>query len=454
MKIIIAGAGDIGRHLAASLSLNPHHDISVIDRDAEKIRELDENHFIEVRSILGDTTSYAQLNDADVHECDLFVAVSGDTSDNLVGAKIARELGAKKAIARVGYTSFRDSYLIDYANLFNLESLVCPEDLTAREIGNLIKSPGAMSVEETKGSKVLLFQVKVHPECEYVGQRLRDIKVADNTRIAVIQRKDKHIIAGADSIIKADDALWIVGERKNLLQLSSVLQNKTLKTEELDIAIFGGGGYGIALANHLSRSGKHRIKIFEKDHDRAYNLRTNLKDEIEVVNADATAVENLKDEFIGEADYFIACSGDDEDNFMTCMQAKQLGVEHSISIVRRSRYARFIDTLSDEIRIENVISPRDAVRHEVEKIVANDRFYTLREVGDSEIIQINVEAESEVDDKLINQIKWPQGCAILAHSDGRKEQVPNYNTKLKEGDRVVAIVPDNHKEQYIKLFQS
>ncbi len=452
MKIIIAGAGDIGRYLAANLSLNIHHDVSVIDRDAEKIRSLDEDPLIETRAILGDTTSYPQLNDADVHECDLFVAVSGDTSDNLVSAKIAKELGAKKTIARISHSSFQDSYLVDFNKLFSLDSLVCPEDLTAKEICNMVRSPGALSVEETRGSKIVLFQVKVAEGSPLAGQQLRQMTIPENTRIASITRGDKQIIAGADSFIKADDILWIVGDRVNLLKLSAQLQGRELKTEELAIVIFGGSDYGVALANRLSREGNHRIKIFEQDSTLAYNLRTNLKEEIEIVNADASVLESLKEEFVGEADYFIACSEDDEDNFMTCMQAKQLGADHCISIVKRSRYARFIDTLSDEIRIESVISPRDAIKHEVEKIVANDRFYTLKEVNNSEVLEVKITEEADICGKIVNQINWPEGCALLAHYDGKKEQVPTYNTKLMAGDKVVAIVPEEEKESFFKLF--
>jgi trk system potassium uptake protein TrkA len=447
MNIIVIGAGEIGRHMALSLS-EESHSITVIESNEMVARELDGH--IDGRVVHGDGTSVNTLLDAEVSEAELFMALTADNNVNLVASSMAKKLGAKKVICRVHPGLQRDEWLFDLKANFGIDYVFSSERLAAAELSKFIRNPDSLVVEELARGHIELQQVRVSASSDARGRTLKDLKFPSRVRVGAIVREGKSIIPSAEEVLKAGDIVTLFGEPKRLHDEIVRLNHGTGKEAPANVAIFGGGEYGYSLAETLE-GWNSRVRIFETDLKRCDEISERLT-ATKVLNIDATSVAELKEENINEVDFFVASTEVDEDNVMTCLQAQNIGAKHCLTLIHRADYADAIMGFGERVGIMAAVSPREATRHDLMRFVTSDRYHLVKRLEAGELIEASVAKGSTADGKKVKEVNWPAGCILAALLHGVRAVTPAADDEILAGDHIYAVVSGKAKKKFLKLI--
>lgn len=446
MNIIIVGAGEIGTHIALSLAAE-NHSIVVIEADEAVASVL--NSRIDARVIVGDGTSITLLIEAGVAECDLFVSLTSDNNINLVSSSLAKRLGAHKTICRVHSRIQRESLFIDHGDHFGIDYLFSPERLTAVELAKYVRNPQNKMVEEIARGYVELQQVEVAEESQLCGIPLREVDFPSRVRVGAIIRAGDTRIPTADDVLAPGDHVTLFGEPSKLEEFIPRLQHRSGKARQLNIVIFGGGEYGYSLAQTLEGI-NCRIRIFEESQERCEELTDKLTNAT-ILHADATSFAEMKEEQIGDADFFIAVTNVDEDNVMTCLQAHSLGTRYCMPLIHRADYADAMTRFGAKLGILAAVSPREAVRKDLSRYITSDRFHLLQRLPGVELIEASVTEKSPVAGKRVSEVKWPDQCVLVALLNTARGQVPAADDVINREDSLYALVKPKAKREFLKL---
>lgn len=448
MNIIIVGAGEIGLHLAKSLS-DQLHDICVIEKSESLAAELDEQ--LDAQIVRSSGASVASLAEARVDQCDVFLALTSDDNTNLVAASMAKSLGAKKTIARVHYSVQREEWLFDYKAHFGVDYLFSPERLAAVELAKFVRNPEKSFVEDIARGRIELQQTFVSPNGEAAEKTLAEIKLPARVRVAFIQRYGESIIPSADEVLQVGDLVTIFGEPSQLHHALPVFQPTADVPSELNIVIYGGGEYGFALAQSLEGQ-KFRVRMIEPNARVCRELSEVLQNTV-VLNGDATSLQLLREEQVGDADFFIAASREDEDNVMTCLQAKSLGTRYCLALVQRGDYADIISHNSKRLGILGAVSPRVATSRDLLRFVTSDKYHIVMNLfGGVVVIEAVTTEDSKTLGKKVSELKMPKGSGLVAIVHKDQAFVPAADDVISEGDTVYAIVSPEARKATVKLL--
>ncbi len=445
MNIIIVGSGEIGKHIALSLA-EESHSIVVIESNDAIADELGKR--IDARIIRGDGSSLTTLIDANVSDCDLFLALTANNNVNLVASSLAKTMGAKKTVCRVHPGIERDSFMLDLGEHFGVDYLFSSERLAAVELAKYVRNPDAILVEEIAQGHVELQQVRISPQSKMIGIPLAELDFPNRVRIGSILREGESFIPAATDVIEIGDIVTLFGEPNRLDELAKRLQNKSAK-EKANVVIFGGGEYGFSLAESLQSWNCH-VRIFESDPDLCEQLSDMLTN-VTMLNADATSLEELKEEQVGDADFFIAVTNIDEDNVMTCLQAHSLGAKNCLTLIHRADYADAMMGFGDQMGILAAISPRDATRRDLSRFLISDRFHLLQKLKNADLIETAVADDAKIVGQKVKDVEWPEGCILVALLEGGRATVPAADDEIPQGSHIYAVVSPKAKRKFLKL---
>jgi trk system potassium uptake protein TrkA len=449
MNIIIVGAGEVGLHMAEKLSSQLRHDICVIEQSSSRSNELSER--LDIRVLTANGTSVLVLEEANINECDLFMAVTSDQNTNLVAASLAKSLGAPKTIARVHGSMQREEWLFDFKKHFNIDYLFSSERLSAVELAKYVRSPDALFVEELARGQIEIQQITVSASSDAVGKPLRELDLPPRLLIGMVKREGKTHIPHGDFAVERGDLITMLGGPNRIKKARSIFHKDSSDGKQTGV-IFGGNEYGAALAGMLEAAGME-VRVFEKDRKVCEGLAAILP-EITILNADATALEILKEERVGDADFFVAVTPDDEDNVMSCLQAKGLGTRHCLTIIHRGDYARIVRSSRENLGLLGAVSPREATGRDLMRFVTADKYHLVRKLdGDTELIEVPVREKSRVCGKKVADAKFPPGAVLVAQVRGIQGHVPAAGDVLESGDTIYAIVAPEAKKEFIRLLQ-
>lgn len=446
MNIVIVGAGEIGSHLATELSREAHN-ISVIEKDVKKAAELE--RILDAKVVAGDGTSVSALAEANIGECELFLALTSENTSNLMSASMAKSMGVPQVISRVHPGLQREEWLFDFRGHFGIDHLFSSERLAAIELSKFIRNPESITVEELAQGKIELQQLKISAKSDAAGVTLRDLKPPAQTRVAMVARNGKNEVPTADTRLKAGDIVTIFGEPRNLRDLAERLQKGNGMKDNLRVVIFGGGEYGFALAQMLE-SWHCKVRIFEPDAEVCREL-TNKLSNTTVINADATSVAELEEEQVGQADFFVAVSASDEDNVMTCLQAHNLGAKNCLTLIHRADYARAISASGRHFGVMAAISPREAALREISRYITSEKYHVMKKIGEAELIQVRVASGSKVAGKKIRDISWPANSVIVGLVQGKQALVPGAEEVISSGNDLYVMVTKKSLRKFINL---
>jgi len=421
----------------------------VIERDPKLAAAIEAG--IDAKVIRGDGASVQDLVDANVEECELFMSLTSENSVNLVSGSMAKSLGVRQVLGRVHPNLQREEWMFDFRKQFSIDHLFSSERLTAIELSKFIRNPDSHVVEEMARGKIELQQVRVSPRSEAVGQSLQDFAMPERTRVAVISRRNEHIIPTAETQFEVGDMVTIFGEPRKLTDLACQLHAESKPGSNLRVVVFGGNEYGFSLAQMLSGWGA-KVRIFDKEEERCREL-ADLLPKVTVINADATVVTELEEEQVGEADFFVAASLSDEDNVMTCLQAHNLGVENCLTLIHRADYARAISSSGRHFGIMAAVSPREACQKDVERYITTDSFHYVKKLGAGDVIETRVKEGATAVGQAVGEVEWPEECVIVGLMRGLQAHVPTKDDALEAGDHLYAMVAPGAMKSFLKLVR-
>ncbi len=449
MNIIIVGAGEIGRHLASVLSKESHN-ISLIEKNADLAAELEQG--LDAKIIQGNASSVTDLVEADVGECELFLALTSSNTANLIAASMAKAMGVEKVISRVHPGLQREEWMFDFRGHFGIDHVFSSERLAAIDLAKYVRNPNSLVVEELARGRIELQQVRIGANSKACGITLRKLNAPAGIRLATVSRGGELFVPDADTILVADDVITIFGEPRKLRDFADKLQGKYAKRDRFKVVIFGGNEYGFAVAQMLE-SVDCEVRIFEKDANRCSQLADRLTNTT-VINADATVVAELEEEQVGAVDFFIATSADDEDNVMSCLQAHTLGVKNCLTLIHRADYAAAISANGRSLGIRAAVSPRESTRAEIRRFITTDKFHIVKHFDGADIIEMRVGKGSIAAGHMVHEIKWPHGAVVVGLLRGIHATVPGRDDVLMAGDHIYAVVADEARKAFVKLLAS
>lgn len=451
MKIIILGAGQVGSAVAENLS-SEKNDITVIDLDAERLRELSDR--IDIGTIVGHGSYPNILAEAGAEEADMLIAVTSSDEVNMVACQIAHVLfRTPTKIARIRSSRYTcNDALFDKTGIA-IDVIISPEQLVTDYIHRLISHPGALQVVNFAEGKVQLVAVKALHGGPLIGKRLSDLREhipSVDTRVAAIYRRSRAIVPTGSTIIEVDDEIFFVAERNHIRAVMSELGR--LESHYKRIILAGGGNVGYRLAAELEQ--RYNVKIIEHNAKRTQWLSENL-DRALVLQSSATDRDDLLRANIENTDVFIALTNDDEANIMSSLLAKRLGARKVMTLITNPAYVDLVQGHDIDI----AISPQQATIGQLLTHVRRGDIVSVHSLrrGAAEAIEAIAhgdERSSKVVGRTIDEIDLPEGTTIGAIVRQGNVIISHGHTEILSGDRVILFVVDKrHIANVEKLFQ-
>jgi trk system potassium uptake protein TrkA len=399
MKIIIAGAGDVGFHLAKLLSFESQ-DIYLVDTNADKL-EYASNH-IDVITKKGDATSIKLLKEINIDKADIFLAVTESQNTNFTLAILAKKLGAKKTIARISNHEFTVNSEIDFAEL-GIDSMISPGELAADEIKMLLnQSAFNDTIEFENGTLNILGSTLDYnsPLINLTVQQARE-RFADVEFITIAikpENSSETIIPRGNTVYRAKDQIYFSAPKVSIKKLYKLMGKTPFAVK--DVMILGAGKIGIKAARNLCDN-KFNVKLIEIGKERAKEVAEKLPNAL-IIWGDGRIVELLEEENISEMDAFVAVTGNSETNIMSCLVAKSKGVKKTIALVENMDYIN----ISQTIGIDTLINKKLLAASAIFKYVRKGEVLKLANLHnvDAEVLEFRVKENSLVTKNLIKDI--------------------------------------------------
>ncbi|WP_018873188.1 Trk system potassium transporter TrkA [Thioalkalivibrio sp. ALJ16] len=450
--IIILGAGQVGQSLAEALSADGI-DITVVDYRAEMLAELEDR--FDIKTIHGFAAHPSVLEAAGAQDASMLIAVTNSDETNMVACQVASTLfNIETKIARVRARDYHETPALFAQDAMPVDMLISPEAIVTSHIQRLIEHPGSLQVLEFAEGRVSLVGVRAYYGGPLVGHELKNLQSdmpGIQTRVAAIFRKDRPIQPDGSTVIEADDEVFFVAAKKNIRAVTSELRK--LEKPYKRILIAGGGNIGERLAETLSK--RYRVKVIERDSERADYLARSLPGNVLVLQGDSSDDRFLESINVEHSDVFCAVTNDDQANIFAGMLAKRWGVRKVMSLINRPSY---VDLLQSGA-IDVAISPQQAT---ISALLARVReggtatVHTLRR-GAAEAIETVVNGDartSQVVGRRIDEIDFPEGTSLGAVVRDEEVIIPHRDTLIAAGDHVILFVTDRRKvKQVQRLFQ-
>ncbi|MEX0965094.1 MAG: Trk system potassium transporter TrkA [Pseudohongiellaceae bacterium] len=451
MKIIILGANQVGSTLAETLA-NEANDITVVDADSEKLRELKDH--IDIGTVVGHPSLPDVLERAGGQDADMIIAVTESDEINMVACRVAYSLfQTPKKICRIRASSYLETDKLFGQHGIAVDTVISPELIVSSDIERLLDLPGSLQVLDFADGKVQLVAVKAYYGGPLVGQEIRLLRQhmpSVDTRVAAIFRKDRPIIPEGSTVIEADDEVFFVAAQKDIRACMSELRRMDRPYKRLIIA--GGGNIGMRLAQSVES--RYQVKIIERDPQRCTFISENLNHAI-VLNGEASQRDLLIEENIADTDVFLALTNDDEANIMSSLLAKRLGAKKVMALINNSAYVDLVQGGDIDI----AISPQQAtigslLAHVRRGDVVNVHSLRRGAAEAMEAIAHGDESSSKVVGQAIRDIDLPQGTTIGAIVRNDEVLIAHDNTVVETDDHVILFLVDRKRIPEVeRLFQ-
>ncbi len=433
MKIIIAGAGEVGFHLAKLLSYESH-EITLIDLDKDRL--IFANTRLDIKTLEGDSTSISTLKEANIEHTDLLIAVTSSEAMNITISLISKQLGAKKTIARISNSELTDKKELLNFNHLGIDELISTEELAKNEIKVLLEKAAFNDSHEFEDGKLTMVGISISKTAPFIGMSVK--QAADsfkNINFMPIAIKRKHsndtIIPRGDTVFKVGDQAYFITLKEGVDELNklSATKNNPIK----NVMILGGSKIGIKTAKELC-SNNLNIKIIERDKSKAIKIADELPNAL-VVYGDGRDVELLEDENVSEMDAVIAVTGRSETNIMSCLVAKSKGVKRTIALVQNIDYYN----LSKNIGIDTLINKKLLAANSIFRYIRKGEVVEMAILNNInvEILEFVVPEGAKITRKKIKDLKFPRNAIIGGIIRDNKGVIALGDFQVQKNDKVV-----------------
>ena len=433
MKIVIAGAGEVGFHLAKLLSYEAH-DITLIDLNSDRLGYAENK--LDIRIINGNSTSISTLKNANISLADLVIGVTSNESINITSCVLSKQLGAKRTIARINNPEFIDSKEeVNFTEL-GIDELISTEELAAIEIKMMLNQAAFNHMHEFEDGQLSMLGIVLSKTAPFVGMSVKEAATTfPEVHFMPIAIQSEHsddiTIPRGDTVFKNGDLAYFVTQKEGVNELYKLIGKK--KKEVNNVMIVGGSPIGLRTAEELCAK-KMNIKILENEKKRAVELADKLPNAL-VVYGNGTDVELLEEENIDEMDVFIAATESSETNIMACLVAKSKNVKKTIALAENVDYSK----LSHSIGIDTIINKKLLAANSIFKHTRKGDIVEIATLNNqnAEILEFQVRENSKITQKIIRELNFPKEATIGGVIRDGKGIIALGDFKIQTNDKVL-----------------
>ena len=445
MKIVIAGDGEVGFHLAKSLS-ELNHTITVVYPHSELLQKLVSES--DIGAVNGDSTSFEVLHRAEVQHCDLLLAVLHDESINIITSILAKKMGAKRTVARVSNVEYLQTKNKNMFRSLGVDEMVCPERIATKEIINLLNYNIATEFFDFSNGLLSMYLIRLDKNASVINKTMREIVLEYpeiEVRIVAILRNNETIIPNSTVTFKEGDLAYIISKPGQLQPIKKVIGSADIDIKSVMIA--GGGRIGRFTALDLQK--KMSVSLVEENRNRCETLSTVLDDTL-IINGDATDTELLKEEGIERMDAFVAVTNSTETNILTCLHARKYGVKKTIALVENTDFIN----LSQAIGIDTIINKKLITASYIARFTVKGDAVSSKWLSgtNAELIELTAHEKSKATKRPIKDLNIPHGATIGGIIRGNQAILPTRETQIMAGDKVVVFTLPKVMYTITKLF--
>ena len=452
MKIVIAGAGEVGSHLAKMLS-NESNDITVIDMDEKRLDAL--SAIADIVTVEGNPSTIHTLQEARVGDAHLFIAVNpSDSQDvNIVSAMLAKKLGSKKVTARINneeYLSYENKHLFTE---MGIDLLFYPEKIAAGEIADLLKRTASTDSMDFARGKLQMAVFRLEEESSLLGMNMMEFsqlaaEEGMKYRVVAISRNNQTIIPKSDTKFKYHDLVFIISKREGMDMLMKYIGKQNIEVNSL--MILGGSPTGEMVARQMAKE-IDSIKLIEINKEKCLDLSERLPGNIIVVNGDGRNSDMLIEESIKDFDAFVAVTNSSETNILACVAAKSLGVARTIAEVENIEYIR----LAESMGVDAVINKKLITAGRIFKFTLSNkvRFIKYMSGTNAEILEFIVAPDSKITKKPLKDMGFPSNAIIGGIIRGNESFIAVGDTHIQAYDRVAVFALPEAVKEVDKFFR-
>lgn len=445
MRIVVAGAGAVGSHLAKMLS-QENHDIILLDPDESKLRQVGAN--LDVMTRTGSATSIPDLLDTNIKKADLFISVAKTEEINITAAILGKRLGAKKTIARIDNQEYLYSKYREHFTDLGIDYMIYPEKIASREIVGLLHQTGSTDIADFSKGLLSLFAIKLEEDAPIIGKTLTQVMEEEghtDYRAVAVTQGGTTVIPKGDYKFEVNDLVYIITNQKEIDSFMTYSGKEQFDVR--DIMILGGSKIGSLAAHELGSH--HNVKLIEVDREKSYTLSNQLNNTL-VINGDGRDYNLLMEEGLDKMDAFIAVTGDSEINILASMLAKKLGVRKTIAEVENIEYI----ALAENMGIDTIINKKLISASRIFRFTTSENVNAVRCLTgtDAEVLEFRATADSKITKGALNTINFPSDSMIGGVIRGDKSFIANGYTLIKPGDKVVVFALPSVISKVAKLF--
>ncbi len=427
----------MGSHLAKMLSGNGH-DITVADIDTKALAEI--GNLADVITVEGDTTSFSVLRKAGARKCDLFIAVHSVENDNILSAVMAKQLGAKKSIARVDNNEYLEPNSKEVFINMGIDYLFYPEQIAAREVINLLGHSSTTEYVDFSGGKLSLVAFRLELTSPLLGRGVLDLgddEAELNYRTVAIVRGNRTIIPAADDRFEEDDMVYAIARHNTADEVLALSGRRSVEIKNM--MILGGSRIGVRIATELQN--EVNIKLIDYNADKAYRLAEML-DRTLIINEDGRNTEAMVEEDLSSMDAFVAVTGRSETNILAAMLAKRMGVKKVIAEVENINYI----SLAESVGVDTIINKKLVTASNIFRFTMSTDVQAIKCLTGSqaEVLEFIVKPNSPATKSRIRDLGLPADVIVGGIVRGDKVFIAVGNTQINAYDRVVVFaMPDS-----------
>jgi trk system potassium uptake protein TrkA len=445
MKIVIAGAGDMGYHLAEQLSYE-NQDIVLIDLDKDILDNVSSH--LDVMTLLGDATSFEILKNANVKEATMFMAVTTSEKSNIVAALLAKQLGAKRVIARVRSHDYLKPENELYLKNLGIDNIISPSNLCSGEIYRMIKNSTFTDVFEFEGGKLNVVGLTLDQYCSLVNKKIADMKdnpIFEDVKIIAIVRDQMTLIPRGNTVIRNNDHVFFISNKKAVSSIVDLLGQQKVSIKNVMII----GGDDMAFTTALKLEDEYRVTLVHKDKERCKWLAERLNNSM-VINGDYKNIELLIEEGLEEMEAFISLTDSSETNIITSLSAKNHGVYKAIAHVDTREYIH----ISHSIGVDSLINKKLVAANQVTRFLRKGKVEAVSGIYgvDAEIVQYMITKNNRVTKKPLKELHFPDTAIVAGVIRGDEVFIPDGEFILQIDDKAIVLALPGAKTALEKLF--
>jgi len=430
MDVVVVGAGEVGQHLADVLSRADHR-VTIVDRDPAKCARLTES--MDAQVVVGDGARTAVLNQAGVSKADILIAVTNDDHVNMLACLSGRHLGARRIVLRLKDITLLEGYRYFYKRALGFDLVLCTDDLAAEEITDVVREHHALEVESFAHGRVQMRRLRVGADTDLTSGPIKETRIPSGVLIVAVTRGKEIFVPDKATKLTPEDQILVVGRPRDLDRFEEFTGHPRLGHRS--VVIMGGGGVGRLVARKLEKMPDVSVRLIERDPERAKELASEFSSAVMILVGDSTDLSLLQEERMGEANVFIATTGEDERNMVACQLARSMGVERTMAMVNKADYQHIYDLLN----IDNAVAPRTLLTNQVMRYVraASVSSLSVLSGGKAEILELEVRFQDGRTEHKVRDLGLPPDARVAAIVRDEGIVVPEGDTVVHKGEQLI-----------------